>query len=364
MPDLNISNHRGICRVVYDAPSELVLNNTYTFAIVDQTLTDLYPHLIKSLSCPIFYILACESNKNLSRIISLLEDVESADLYPLSKVLVVGGGITQDISATALSLIKRGVSWDFWPTTLLAQSDSCIGSKTSINSSLGKNLYGTFYPPCTVFISPSFCQTLSDVDVISGLGDSLHYLFLDLESNYQYVLDLLISLLSNPVSSFTSNCSFLSELCYRCHLIKKIYIESDEFDQGCRKILNLGHSFAHAIESFTDFRIPHGVAGIYGIIYCRFFGLYQVSSVAHSPLFVLMDDLLPLLIELVDQFSPIKYSNLNASIMSAMPDFMRYLSKDKKNTSLDSVNLVLLTQKGFSLTPFPYTKIPEVISTL
>lgn len=175
------------------------------------------------------------------------------------RLVSLGGGITQDITGFVASTLYRGVKWTFVPTTLLAQADSCIGGKTSLNYKSYKNLIGTFYPPAEVFISPGFISTLKDNDYLSGLGEIAKLCVIGGEAAAKDYAAASPELLArNPVA--------LMRFLKLALEIKKGYIEEDEFDSGRRNILNFGHCFGHAIESSTDFAVPHGLAVVYGIL--------------------------------------------------------------------------------------------------
>ena len=121
----------------------------YDLVITDNNLIEISDRLKKlTLKVENLIILKSgESIKTLKGVFDLLEKIDKLRIYPINKVLLIGGASLQDCVATAMSLLKRGTSWDFMPTTFLSQVDSCIGSKTSINSSNTKNIYGLFYPP-------------------------------------------------------------------------------------------------------------------------------------------------------------------------------------------------------------------------
>jgi len=174
-------------------------------------------------------------------------------------VVSVGGGITQDITGFAASTLYRGVGWVFVPTTLLAQADSCIGSKTSLNYRRYKNLLGTFYPPTAVHVYAPFLITQEETDYMSGLGEvvKLHIMG-GQESADRYEAILPALLMREPAALLAAVQDSLS--------IKVSYVEGDEFDTGRRNLLNFGHCFGHAIESATAFRVPHGQAVVLGMM--------------------------------------------------------------------------------------------------
>jgi len=181
---------------------------------------------------------ALESSKEFSEMSGYIDVLLEMGIRKNWTIVAIGGGIIQDISGFIASILFRGIDWWFFPTTLLAQADSCIGSKTSINLGNYKNQVGTFYPPNRVIIDTRLLKTLPQKDIYSGFGEIYKY----------HILDGKYELISTNMEKLVSYCL----------KVKKEYIEADEFDRGRRNILNYGHTFGHAIESLTDFKESHG----------------------------------------------------------------------------------------------------------
>lgn len=181
-------------------------------------------------------------------------------------LVTIGGGILQDISGFIASTLYRGIRWIYLPTTLLAQADSCIGSKTSINFGQNKNLIGSFYPPDRIFIDPAFCKTLSDEYFNSGLGEIIKFHLMSDAKGYAFLRRYLGGgkLRDNPL---------LNELIISTLMIKRSYFEDDEFDTGRRNLLNYGHCFGHALESASNFAVCHGEAVIMGMGFANLLSL-------------------------------------------------------------------------------------------
>jgi 3-dehydroquinate synthase len=227
--------------------------------IIDNKVKNLYPHLLKDLNKKINVIGldVSEEQKSYDRLIPIIQELINSGFRKNHSLIGIGGGIIQDITAFIASIMYRGVKWKFFPTTLLAQGDSCIGSKTSINFGKYKNQVGGFYPPEKILINTEFLDTLSKTDFQSGMGEMSHYFvvagekdFIDYKMNYENAFNnknILIKMISNSLK------------------IKKSYIEIDEFDQKERQVFNYGHSFGHAIESLTDYAVPHGIAVSFGM---------------------------------------------------------------------------------------------------
>lgn len=202
-----------------------------------------YPHIV---------IDATEEQKSYSGIGWIIEALISRGFKKNHRLIAIGGGITQDVTAFIASILYRGIEWIFFPTTLLAQCDSCIGSKTSINFGKFKNQIGTFFPPSEVIIDTGFLDALSAPAVASGLGEMIHYFLVSGDSDYR--------LIRQNYSKCLSDRSLMRSLIKRSLEIKTKYIQTDEFDKKERQVFNYGHSFGHALESVTDYRIPHGIA--------------------------------------------------------------------------------------------------------
>ena len=249
-------------RIAKDFGPELknVCGNKKSFLIIDKKVMDLYRNKIESYvpaECVIFLLDALEKNKNLEMAQKIMVFFVEQGIKKNDQLIAIGGGITQDICCFIASILYRGVSWCFFPTTLLSQCDSCIGSKSSINLAEFKNQVGTFWPPNEIIIAPLFTETQEDLDILSGIGEMIKVHFLDPQRNFQPLFEL--------YSSAKVHLRDRTELIISSLMIKKSIIEQDEFDQNIRNIMNYGHTFGHALETFSDYTIPHGIAVSYGI---------------------------------------------------------------------------------------------------
>ncbi len=171
------------------------------------------------------------------------------------RLLAIGGGVIQDITAFLATILMRGVGWEFIPTTLLAQCDSCIGAKSSINIAAFKNQLGSFHPPRRIHLCTGLLESLGEDAVRSGMGEILKFHLVEGGATWEAVRAL------PPAPSL----DVLEGLVWRSLEIKRRYIEADELDTGIRAILNYGHTFGHAFESVSGFAIPHGIAVALGM---------------------------------------------------------------------------------------------------
>ena len=224
------------------------------FIIVDKKIFNLYKDKINCNKWKnnLIVIEASENQKSFLELAPVIDELINNGFRKNNTLFSIGGGIIQDITAFIASIMYRGVDWVHVPTTLLAQGDSCIGSKTSINFGQFKNQLGNFYSPKEIFIDVNFLKTLDDADVISGLGEMAHYFLVSSQEDFLYF--------KSEYHNAKNDLNILKALIIRSLEIKKSYIEIDEFDQNERQVFNYGHSFGHAIESLTNYRIPHGVA--------------------------------------------------------------------------------------------------------
>ena len=224
------------------------------FIIIDNKVKSLYPDWFEDVLVNYNYIGidAAESQKSYQEVEPVINSLIERGFRKNHRLIAIGGGITQDVTAFIASILYRGVQWYFFPTTLLAQGDSCIGSKTSINFGKFKNQVGGFYPPNKIYVEPKFLNTLPFKELQSGLGEMAHYFVVAGEEDFdRYKRDYEQALVDKNV---------LRGVIARSLEIKKSYIEIDEYDKNERQVFNYGHSFGHAIESLTSYGIPHGIA--------------------------------------------------------------------------------------------------------
>lgn len=189
-----------------------------------------------------------EENKRIETVLYVCEEMLKYGFDKGHLLVVIGGGIVQDIGAFTGKILKRGIDWTYIPTTLLSQCDSCIGGKTALNFSGYKNQLALFSAPSKVLIDTTFLNSLTARDMLSGYGEILKLFVLGGE------------FYTNRIDKFS-----LQEAIFYSLSIKKAVVEHDEFEDNERKSLNYGHTFGHAIESVTNYEIPHGEAVILGM---------------------------------------------------------------------------------------------------
>lgn len=240
-----------------------------SYYIIDKNVFNLYNKKLKDIIQYNRHLIveSTEQHKNLDYAKIVIRFLMENNIKRNNKLISIGGGIIQDISGFVASILFRGIEWVFYPTTLLSQSDSCIGSKTSINVDDFKNQLGNFYPPSCIVLDVHFLKTLTDIDIKSGLGEIIKVHFLDGEKSLEYINSHYKQDLSEPED--------FREMIYRSLEIKKKIIEKDEFDKDYRNILNYGHTFGHAIESVTNYKVCHGQAVTLGMDMANYISLQK-----------------------------------------------------------------------------------------
>ncbi len=245
-------------------------------------------------------------------------------------IISFGGGITGDVTGFAASTFKRGIKFINIPTTLLAQVDSSIGGKTGVNNEYGKNQIGSFYQPDLVISDTSLLNSLPIREIICGYAEILKSSLIDSKQSFEYLDKNLNSILKLKTS-------FIQKAITRsCNLKKKIVIK-DEKEKNLRKVLNLGHTFAHAYEATLGYskKLNHGEAVILGI----------KNAIKYSKKIKLLSEENYILID--NHLNKLKINNKFKKIFKIkdINKILKFMKLDKKNKS-DKVNLILIKNFG------------------
>ncbi len=201
-----------------------------------------------------------DKTKNIFELNHVLEKSLLYEIDRDSLIIAFGGGVIGDIAGFASSILLRGINYIQIPTTLLSQVDSSVGGKTGINSRKGKNLIGSFHQPLAVIADIDIMDSLPKREFLAGLVEVIKYGLIKDKSFFDYLEE-------NHKEILNYNKLKLKKIISRSCEIKSEIIKNDEKENGQRAILNLGHTFGHAIESFAkyDGTIIHGEAVSIGI---------------------------------------------------------------------------------------------------
>ena len=199
-----------------------------------------------------FVFPAGERSKNLATYGSLIDFLAAHRIDRTDVAVALGGGVTGDLTGFAAATYKRGIAFVQMPTSLLAMVDSSVGGKTGVDIEAGKNLVGAFHQPRAVFCDTRFLATLPDGWRMDGMGEVLKYAILGDVSLFE-------RLEKGPLAPI-GECEIAG-----CIGMKRDVVEKDEREGSVRKLLNLGHTFAHAIEKLSCYAVSHGRAVATGI---------------------------------------------------------------------------------------------------
>lgn len=227
------------------------IKNKNVLIVTNETIAPLYLDSLTNVLSKFCTVNKCilpdgEQFKTLESFNTVLTSMLTNSMGRDSTVVALGGGVVGDISGFSASAYQRGVDFIQVPTTLLSQVDSSVGGKTGVNHKLGKNMIGAFYQPRSVVIDINTLKTLPKREISAGLAEVIKYgiiwdseFFSFLESNIEQLLNL--------------NASILAKTIKTCCSIKADVVHQDEKEGGIRALLNLGHTFGHAIEAFMGY---------------------------------------------------------------------------------------------------------------
>lgn len=248
-------------------PSEIKRRKLYTnlFVIIDENVNKYHGgKIIRGIKnafpkVNFYFLKPGERSKSGNELNRIYAELIKKNYGRDTLIVGIGGGVTGDLAGYAASTFMRGVQLVHVPTTILANVDSSVGGKTGINFQNKKNLIGSFYQPEFVFIDLEFIASLPVSEMNSGLGEIIKYAFLTNKKFFGFVFN-------NLEGYNRKNETVIRNLLNESVSFKASVVAKDEKESGLRKILNLGHTFAHSYESELKFKIKHGEAVIAGVI--------------------------------------------------------------------------------------------------
>ena len=292
-------------------------------------------------AAPLLTVEAGEKSKSPETAIKLWKALLNAGATRHSTLVCVGGGVVGDLGGFVASTFMRGIPHINLATTLLAAVDASAGGKTAINLDGVKNIVGTFALPEAVVVSPTLFATLEQTEVLSGVGEMLKHSLLESE---EAVAEITSFDLSIPFDS-----PLWTSLIRRNVALKQRIVEADFRESGLRKVLNLGHTVAHATESVSHGSVSHGASVAWGLVTELILSRMLLgfdSSVLYAVASFVRDNYGPYPLE----------CRSNDHLLAAM-------SHDKKNRLADELNFTLLRAPG---DPVPDTVVApaDVVAAL
>ena len=322
-----ISNLSGIFKTNY-------INFKKCLLVLDKNIPNRY---VKQISRSLkryevykFIYNANEKNKDQKNVNKILDLLLKKNFSRDDCLISIGGGITGDVAGFAASLFKRGLKFINIPTTLLSQVDSSIGGKTGINTSEGKNLIGSFYQPKIVISDVDVLKSLPFREVVCGYAEIVKHALITNKKFYNF-LD------KNIKEVLKLKSPTIEKSIYESCKVKKSIVEKDEKEKNLRKILNFGHTFAHAYEASLNFskKLNHGEAVI--------LGMKSALEFSHNKKLIAFREFDSALKHLNNSHFPISIKNYFS--IREIDRVVSFMKRDKKNNS-QNIKLMLIKKIG------------------
>ena len=304
--------------------------------ITDATIAALYPHLFADRK--VIVLPSGEQSKNLHTIEYITQQLLGMEATRSSVLIGVGGGVVSDITGFAASVFMRGISCGFIPTTLLGMVDAAVGGKNGVNVGLNKNITGTIRQPQFIVYDADFLQTLPDMEWSNGFAEIIKYACLFDE-------DLFTELSAHDIDWYKNGKPALQKVIARCVALKNETVIADEHEKNVRKLLNFGHTAAHAIENV--YSLPHGQAVAIGMVIAATLSEQETGL---APAATLM------LKSVLQEYGlPVNYP---IEVQKAM----NLLRTDKKRTA-GHIDFILLNHIGEAvIKPLPFHTIEQALT--
>lgn len=308
----------------------LLYKNSGIFILVDENTFSLCLPLLQQKApltqkANIIQIPGGEPNKTLAGIEKVWQQLTSGKAMRSSLLICLGGGVITDIGGFAAATFKRGMDFIHIPTTLLAMVDASLGGKTGINLDSVKNQVGVFAQPKCVFVFTDFLEVLPERQKLSGYAEMLKHALIADENHFDEIREI------------KTSAEFCTEkLVLKSAAVKIKIVESDPSEGGIRKVLNLGHTIGHAVETYSQKNdsdpLLHGEAVAIGLI-CESFIAMRTLGLPESDL--------KKLVSLVNTH----YSHYSFKSGSAN-ELLVLMGHDKKNTESSRLNFSLIRKIG------------------
>ncbi|MFA6769771.1 MAG: 3-dehydroquinate synthase family protein [Bacteroidales bacterium] len=293
---------------------------------------------------------ASETNKSLTQIGKLTEQLMEKEADRDTFVLAIGGGITTDVAGFVASVYFRGIRFGFVPTTLLAQVDASIGGKNGVNSNGFKNIIGTINQPEFTIMCSAFLKTLPVTDFKGGIAEMLKTFIIGDQESYFKAVEILKRAKERETKNSQNSADSIAEIypfIVKAAAIKAAIVEKDMHETNERKLLNLGHTFAHAIEKESN--TPHGHAVAAGIILAAKLSV-KLSLLKLEEAQIIEND----------------FKNLGLNTESPVPvaSLVNAISKDKKRLG-ETITFILIEEIGKCFKhPIHIAKLKEILYDL
>lgn len=240
--------------------------------VCDQKLSDYFPNFIKSLksSFSVFFLDVHEQKKTLTTALEVIEFLTANGVHKKTPLIAIGGGIIGDVCGFVASIYLRSIPLHLVPTTLVAAIDAHIGGKNGVNHNGAKNILGTITTPTALYLCPEFFTSLSSHELINGWAEMLKLSLISKKLDFNELSYDTPLLLQKDLPT-------LKKYVQSCITIKEEIVKNDLSDKNTRRLLNFGHTFGHALESYLNNTISHGEAVLWGLLQeCYLSAIHEV----------------------------------------------------------------------------------------
>lgn len=316
------SNFKSLLKTHIKAKQVVVISNETVLPIFSTAISD----ALSDYDVRFFTLPDGEEYKTLASFESIMSFLLTEQVGRDVTLIALGGGVVGDITGFVASTYMRGVDFIQIPTTLLSQVDSSVGGKTAVNHPLGKNMIGAFYQPKAVLIDVSSLQTLPPREFAAGVAEVVKYGLLADSVFFEYLEEHVAQLKAQDLN-------VLSYVIGRCCQIKAEIVSEDEKEQGKRALLNLGHTFGHAIEAEQGYgNWLHGEAVAAGMV--------QAAQLSHSRGWLSLNDI-KRTTSLLESFDLPVQGPASMNLES----YLKHMKKDKKVLA-QTIRFILLKSLG------------------
>lgn len=298
--------------------------------VTDNTVGDLYYKELEKIFAPVckkclhYSFEGGEKSKNIDTVMDIVKFLMENHFERKDVLVALGGGVVGDITGFTASVYMRGVLFVQIPTTLLSQADSSIGGKTGVDIEDNKNVMGAFKMPDLVYINTSVLSTLDNRQYFAGFAEIMKMALIRDANMYEWLIE-------NMYEICEKDNQIVTEMLLRACTLKKFFIEKDPIDKAERRLLNLGHTVGHALETITNFKMLHGECVALGIV-CAAFISYKKSYLSKEEYYEIRDMFVPF-------YLPISIDNIDCQKVLA-------LTKTDKKMINGQINFILLKKIG------------------
>jgi 3-dehydroquinate synthase len=349
-----ISIGAGLFDEAYDFLASRYSNKSI-FVITDQAIISLFAqNFIDGLSnkgpdALVYSVPSGEGSKSIKQYWDLLEWLARSGAKRDSLIIALGGGVIGDLAGFVAASYMRGIAFIQIPTTLLAQVDSSVGGKTAVNIPAGKNLVGAFYQPQQVFCDSALLKTLPEREMRAGYAEIYKYGLL-------WDADFMHWLHENGAQLLKHDEAALHYAVKRCCEIKAEIVSKDEKESNIRALLNLGHTFAHALEALClyDDRLRHGEAVS--------IGMCMAADLSYTLGHLSQGDVQDVVAHLKSVGLPTGYSDIKNKPEISTEAMLTLMLRDKK-ANAEGITFIAMERLGKAVvdTQVPEAKLREVL---